>query len=106
TKDQVPKRVTGRKVLKPEEWKELVQKAVEDIKSGQAKKIVLAREIQLTLNKQAHIGNMIRRLLRTQPNSYVFVYEAGYDCFIGATTEWLVLVEDQHILSTCLEGTA
>src|SRR5699024_10912058 len=37
TKDQVPQRVTGKKVLKPAEWKELVQKAVEEIKSGQAK---------------------------------------------------------------------
>src|SRR5699024_4499702 len=27
-KDQEPQRVTGKKVLKPEEWKELVQKAV------------------------------------------------------------------------------
>lgn len=106
TEDQVPQRVTGKKVLKPEEWKELVQKAVQEIKNGHAKKIVLAREIQLTLNKQAHIGNMLRRLLRTQPNSYVFAYEAGDDCFIGATPERLVLVEDQHILSTCLAGTA
>src|SRR5699024_12806621 len=40
------------------------------------------------------------------PNSYVFAYEAGDDCFIGATPERLVLVEDQHILSTCLAGTA
>src|SRR5699024_4045735 len=53
TEYQVTKRVTGKKVLKPEEWKELVQKAVEEIKSYQAKKIVLAREIQLTLNKQS-----------------------------------------------------
>src|SRR5699024_12868075 len=53
-----------------------------------------------------YIGNMLRRLLRTQPNSYVFDYEAGDDCFIGATPERLVLVEDQHILSTCLADTA
>src|SRR5699024_11883096 len=56
--------------------------------------------------KQTYIGNMFRRLLRTQPNWYVFDYKAWDDCFIRATPEKLVLVEDQHILSTCLASTA
>src|SRR5699024_6701004 len=41
-----------------------------------------------------------------QPNSYIFAFEHGEDCFIGATPERLVRVEGAKLLSTCLAGTA
>lgn len=104
--DHVPQRVLDKRVLKAEEWKALVQKAVDEIKAHKAKKIVLARDIKIKLNKKAHVGNMLRRLRHTQPNSYVFAYEAVDDCFIGATPERLVHVEGDNVLSTCLAGTA
>lgn len=89
-----------------DEWLLSVQKAIDEIKSGQANKIVLARELRLKLNQTAHIGNLLSRLLDTQANSYIFAFERGDDCFIGATPERLVRVEGQELLSTCLAGTA
>src|SRR5690625_7470809 len=41
-----------------------------------------------------------------QQNSFVFAFEHGEDCFIGATPERLVKVEGDALLSTCLAGTA
>lgn len=99
-------KITNKHVIAPEHWKRTVQQAVDEIKAGRAKKIVLAREMRLTLNQQADITTMLRQLLATQPNSYVFAFEHGDHCFIGATPERLIQVEGEKLLSTCLAGTA
>ena len=93
-------------VVAPEQWKQTVVQAVNEIKKDRAKKIVLAREMRITLNRQANITDMLRKLIHTQPNSYIFAFEQGDNCFIGATPERLVQVEKEKLLSTCLAGTA
>lgn len=92
--------------IAPTEWKLSVQKAVNEIKSGRANKIVLARELRLTLNRDAELGLILSELEKNQANSYVFAIEKETDCFIGATPERLVKVEGKQLLSTCLAGTA
>ncbi|GAB3800623.1 isochorismate synthase [Virgibacillus kimchii] len=92
--------------IEPETWKKSVMKATEEIESNQAQKIVLARELRLKLNKEANISRVLQKLLSKQPNSYVFAFEKESDCFVGATPERLVKVEQDHLLSTCLAGTA
>src|SRR5699024_182034 len=49
---------------------------------------------------------MLRCFNMTKSNSYVFATQNVYDCNIWINQYMLVLVEDQHILSTCLAGTA
>lgn len=93
-------------VIAPEQWKQTVVQAVDEIKKNRAKKIVLAREMRIVLNRQANITDMLRKLIRTQPNSYIFAFEQGDNCFIGATPERLVQVDGEKLLSTCLAGTA
>lgn len=92
--------------IKRGKWLESVHGAIDEIKSERAKKIVIAREMRLKLNKQAEISVMLKRLLKMQPTSYVFAFEKGEDCFIGATPERLVKIEGSELLSTCLAGTA
>lgn len=92
--------------IETETWKQTVAKAVQAMKQGKAKKIVLAREMRIKLNREANIAFMLRNLLRTEKSSYVFALEYGADCFIGATPERLVQVNGNHLLSTCLAGTA
>src|SRR5699024_233099 len=104
--DEIPQRIINKKVIAPEAWKSSVQKAVNEIKNHHAKKIVMARELRITLNRTASISDLLQRLLESQSNSYVFAFEEGEDCFIGATPERLVLVESNRLLSTCLAGTA
>lgn len=98
--------LTNTSSIQPEEWKNSVQRAINEIKANRSEKIVLARELRITLNKEAEIAVIINRLLKTQPSSYVFAFERDSDCFIGATPERLVKVEKQKLLSTCLAGTA
>ncbi|RDW18736.1 isochorismate synthase [Oceanobacillus arenosus] len=92
--------------IDPEGWKESVRTATSEIRNKKAEKIVLAREVRLTFNKKAESGAIINKLLDTQANSYIFAFEKLEDCFIGATPERLVKVEQDQLLSTCLAGTA
>jgi len=98
--------VIHKEELAVDEWLNSVHQAIEMIKHRRVNKVVLARELRLTFNNAVSIGQVIEKLLATQPNSYVFAIEREGDCFIGATPERLVKIEGNHLLSTCLAGTA
>lgn len=105
---KMPKGATikAKKEIAPNDWKNSVHLATEAIKNNQAEKIVLARELRLKFTKKAEITVMLDKLIQAQSNSYIFAFEHGTDCFIGATPERLVKVEKKQLLSTCLAGTA
>ncbi|WP_163971531.1 isochorismate synthase [Oceanobacillus halotolerans] len=92
--------------VEPAKWKKTVQQATEMMKQKKAEKIVLARELQLTLTKQANIAAVLQRLMATQETSYVFAFEKEDRCFVGATPERLVKLEENQLFSACLAGTA
>lgn len=98
--------ILSKKEIAPEQWKRTVEKATQAIKNDTAQKIVLAREMRLEFSGNADVGVILQRLLKTQPNSYVFAIEHGNDCFMGATPERLVKLAHGKLLSTCLAGTA
>ncbi|WP_042222742.1 isochorismate synthase [Oceanobacillus manasiensis] len=98
--------IVGRYEVSPDLWKQTVKEATEEIKQNKVEKIVLARELRLKLDREADSGNIIRKLLDTQPNSFIFSFERGKDCFIGATPERLVKIRQNNLFSTCLAGTA
>lgn len=107
-KEELPigSKVIAKQEVEPEQWMNSVEKAIDDIQQHQAEKIVLAREVRVRLDKRAEISVMLKRLIHMQQNSFVFAFEHGEDCFIGATPERLVKVEGNALLSTCLAGTA
>lgn len=92
--------------IKPEEWKESVGQAIKHIQEGRAEKIVMARELRVKLDKGVEITPILHRFLDLQRTSYLFAYERGDHCFIGATPERLIKVQGRKLLSTCLAGTA
>jgi menaquinone-specific isochorismate synthase len=92
--------------IETEKWFEAVDKARKEMQENKAEKIVLARELRLTFKDSVNIGNVLEALKETQENSYLFAFERDGDCFIGATPERLVKVEQNKLLSTCLAGTA
>lgn len=89
-----------------EKWLQDVEQAIAYIKEDKAKKIVLAREMRIQLSDQAPIGKMLETLHQLQTNCFIYAFERGDDCFIGATPERLVRVDGEKMLSTCLAGTA
>ncbi|MGP4040554.1 isochorismate synthase [Gracilibacillus sp. D59] len=90
----------------PAEWKKLVTKATTAINLQQVDKIVLARELQIEFDEVCDTGQVLDRLQKTQKNSFIFAWEKDHVCFIGATPERLVKVDNQQLFSTCLAGTA
>jgi menaquinone-specific isochorismate synthase len=88
------------------EWKETIRKATKLIGNGEMAKVVLARELRATFNKDVDIPTVLSNLLEQQKQSYIFAIESESDCFVGATPERLVKVEENTLLSTCLAGTA
>lgn len=105
-KEQMDLKVTGKKEIEPEQWKEAVQCAIEDIRQQHTEKIVMARELRLQLSQTVDIPTVLKNLIQTQPNSYVFAFGHGEDYFVGATPERLVKTNKEHMLSMCLAGTA
>lgn len=99
-------KIDTKQEVMPNEWKESVQKAIDEIQANKAEKIVMARELRIQLQQKAEITPVIDQLLELQQTSYVFAFERGDHCFIGATPERLVKVSGQALLSTCLAGTA
>ncbi|MEQ6377618.1 isochorismate synthase [Bacillaceae bacterium S4-13-56] len=87
-------------------WKEHVHQVTEEIKKGRVDKVVLARELRAHFSGRVAISSILKKLVSEHPNSYIFIMESGDDCFVGASPERLVKVENQEVLSTCLAGTA
>lgn len=98
--------VYSRQEVVPEQWMDAVKRAKDEINRNNADKIVLAREIRLKLTDNAEIAVILNRLMDTQSNSFVFAFERNGDCFLGATPERLVKLEDGQLLTACLAGTA
>jgi menaquinone-specific isochorismate synthase len=90
--------------INPNEWKQVVEKLVSDLKNGELKKVVLARELRLYYKEAIQVEQVLYHLLNEQKESFVFALESNGDCFIGASPERLVKKEGTRVYSTCLAG--
>jgi menaquinone-specific isochorismate synthase len=90
--------------LKTTEWIEAVQKATADIRATEMDKVVLAREVHLEFTEKIDPYQVVGRLQKEQPTSFIFGFENGTQYFVGATPERLVKKEENQVLSTCLAG--
>ena len=106
TERNVEQKIVYQMEKSPEQWMKSVRKAVDTINNKEAEKIVLARELRIKLNNRVNVGLLIEKLMNTQRQSYIFAYEQGKDCFVGASPERLVQLKGESMLSTCLAGTA
>ncbi len=97
--------ITTQEEVKSQEWKDVVKQATEDIRSGFMNKVVLARELDVRFSQDINIVSLLQDLKQEQKQSYVFSIESGDSCFVGATPERLVKVEDRELHSACLAGT-
>jgi len=70
----LPQKILSKSEIDPERWKRSVASAIQAIQQRKAKKIVLAREMRVQLNKEADLTRVLRRLAEGQPTSYVFAY--------------------------------
>ena len=90
--------------IRPTEWKQTVAKAVDEMRHSDLDKIVLARELRVVFQDRIVSEKVLETLMVEQPTSYIFSFEAGGDCFIGATPEQLIKKKGNEVFSVCLAG--
>lgn len=88
----------------PEEWRESVAATIAHIRSGALEKAVLARAVRVQTPHQLDPAAILRFLTHAYPNCYIFAVDRGDGCFLGATPEQLVSVQDGTVHAMCLAG--
>ncbi|SFS94523.1 isochorismate synthase [Marininema halotolerans] len=88
----------------PDAWKQSIVLATREIQKGTLKKVVLARELRLTGERNFSPEGTLASLHANQPDSYLFAIERGDGCFVGASPERLVKREGRKLLSNCIAG--
>jgi menaquinone-specific isochorismate synthase len=83
-------------------WERAVAAAVQRIKAGQLSKVVLARDLYATADRDLDIRIILRRLAGRYPDCYTFACAN----LVGATPELLIRRQDDDVSSLVLGGTA
>jgi isochorismate synthase len=83
----------------------LVQKAIDFINTGKAKKIVISRKQKFDFNSQ-HVVSLFEKLLFQYPEAFVYLwYHPTVGLWMGATPEKLVALENDSFSTMALAGT-
>jgi menaquinone-specific isochorismate synthase len=82
-------------------WKALVAEAVSRISAGEFRKVVLARQVEISGNRPFVVSDVLSRLVALYPSCMVFSIEG----FIGASPELLIARTGTTISSHPLAGT-
>jgi menaquinone-specific isochorismate synthase len=91
-----------RPLRSPEDWCAAVTTATERLASGDARKVVLARGIELITDRPVSPSAVLSQLRRTFPASHLF----SIDGFVGATPELLVERTGTVVRAHPMAGTA
>jgi menaquinone-specific isochorismate synthase len=83
------------------EWASLIAATVAAVRSGQFDKVVLAREVMVTANREFLPADILRRLDTLYPSCMVF----STGSFLGASPELLVSRQGRRVRSHPLAGT-
>ena len=83
------------------DWKAVISAAVDAIKRGEMRKVVLARRVDITGNRPFVISDVLSRLQALYPSCMVFSVEG----FLGASPELLIRRTGELVESHPLAGT-
>lgn len=87
-----------------EAYKKAVHHTTLRIQRGEAKKVVIARALNLQFEENIKTTAALEHITSEQPNSYRFGLQNGRQLFFGATPERLVEITDGRVLSACIAG--
>jgi menaquinone-specific isochorismate synthase len=87
--------------LSDEEWKKRVASAVTKIKNGELEKVVLARDLKATGEKEIDPREILRRLASEYPSTWTYCVNG----LVGATPELLLRLTRGMVTSRVLAGT-
>lgn len=85
-------------------FEEIVQKAVTSIQKGDFEKVVLSRKIEI--EKKVDLIETFSRLANRYPTAFRYLFfHPKIGCWMGATPEQLIKVENNHFETVSLAGT-
>jgi isochorismate synthase len=87
-------------------YEEAVREAVDGIRGGQMRKVVLARTIEVTARRELDPRLLARRLRAVDPDAYTFAAPTDEGVLVGASPELLVSRRGLEVRSNPLAGSA
>ena len=90
--------------MPPSHYEEAVARAVQRIREGEARKLVLAREVQVQAPSRHDPAAIFDVLRGGFPSCYLYAVGRGESTFIGATPELLLRREGQRASTVALAG--
>ncbi|MFA7293379.1 MAG: isochorismate synthase [Rhodocyclaceae bacterium] len=87
-------------------WQARVAAALAAIEAGEVDKLVLSRSLRLAMPQAIAPVALLRRLVRSHPESTVFAVSNSHGTFLGATPEQLVGLSAGQVRADALAGTA
>ncbi|WP_328536933.1 isochorismate synthase [Streptomyces sp. NBC_00344] len=87
------------------DWKDLVRRATGRMRAGDFEKVVLARRLDVTADREFDVPAAVRRMREAYAGTTVFALGHGDTTFLGATPEYLVRVEEREVQALGLAGT-
>jgi isochorismate synthase len=90
--------------MPPSHYEEAVARAVQRIRAGELKKVVLARDVEVHAPIDHDVGAVLGLLREAFPSCYVFAVGRGDATFLAASPELLVRREGQRASTVGLAG--
>ncbi|MGE5364971.1 MAG: isochorismate synthase [Bacteroidota bacterium] len=98
--------IAGNTPKDKKKWIENAKKAIEKIESGELEKVVLSRNIEISLNREPEIACLLDQLKRRYRDCYIFAYHSAKSTFFGASPEKLIRISRNRIETDALAGSA
>jgi isochorismate synthase len=90
----------------PDEYASAVERAVQRIRAGDLRKVVLARSLLVDADRELDAKQLLWRLRAVDPDCYAFATPAFGGALVGATPELLVRRRGRTVEATPLAGSA
>ncbi|PIC64261.1 isochorismate synthase [Sporosarcina sp. P13] len=90
--------------LETDRYMKTVKRVTSQIKEQVAEKVVIARKIKLTFEKEFQKAAALHAITNEQSASYHFGLQIGQEMFFGATPERLVEISNGQAYSACVAG--
>ena len=88
------------------DFKELVEKAKNEIKSSEVSKIVISRFEDFQLPDHFHVFDYFKKLVSTYPRAFCYLIStSSHGVWVGASPERLISIENQVFRTESLAGT-
>jgi menaquinone-specific isochorismate synthase len=89
-----------------EQWKEIAEKALNELNKGSVKKLVLSRAYNFHLNSKIIWSSLLNELFKRFPDCYLFYIKKNNSVFFGSSPEMFLKVTDNVAEVESVAGSA